>query len=118
MPCVVLDRLRVTPAELHRATGWEIKPEGACKGPQCVPLTGLTTAPDGTVDVLELAALMRMPIAVDDKHGLWALGPVSGGHVLDSATMPELALSDFDGQPFDVAGLRGRKVLLLASASW
>jgi hypothetical protein len=27
-------------------------------------------------------------------------------------------LPDFDGKPFDVASLRGRKVLLLAWASW
>jgi hypothetical protein len=115
---VVLDRPRVTPEELHRATGWEIKPEGACRGPECVPLPGLALGAGGTVDVREFAGLMRMPVAVDDPYGLWALGPASGGRVLESARLPELVLSDFDGRPFDAGSLRGRKVLLLAWASW
>ena len=43
---------------------------------------------------------------------MWAIGPESGGRVLDSARMPDLVLPDFGGQPFDVASLRGRKVLV------
>ncbi len=115
---VLVDRLSLTPDELRDATGWEIKPEGACKGSACVPLPGLTIGPGGNLDVREFAQHMRMPIAVDEPHGLWALGPPSGGHVLSTAQLPELALPDFDGRPFDIAGLRGRKVLLLAWASW
>jgi hypothetical protein len=118
MPRVLLDRLTVAPADLHHATGWEIKPEGACKGSQCVPLPGFTAGPGGEVDVREFAAHMRMPIAADDTHGLWALGPPSGGHVLGTADFPELVLAGFDGAAFDVGALRGRKVLLLAWASW
>jgi hypothetical protein len=118
MPCVLLDRLDVTPDQLRNATGWEIKPEGACRGERCVPLPGLSLTADGSLDVREFAAHMRMPIAADEAHGLWALGPPSGGHVLESAHLPELVLPDFDGSAFDVGSLRGRKVLLLAWASW
>jgi hypothetical protein len=32
--------------------------------------------------------------------------------------MPELVLRDFDGDAFDLASLRGRKVVLIAWASW
>jgi hypothetical protein len=60
-----------------------------------------------------------MPLAHDDAHGLWALGPRSGDRrVLDSTEMPDLVLDDFDGGAFDFATLRGRKVVLLAWASW
>jgi len=38
--------------------------------------------------------------------------------VLDDAVLPEIVLADFEGGSFDLAGLRGRKVLLLAWASW
>jgi peroxiredoxin len=38
--------------------------------------------------------------------------------VLDSNRMPELVLPDFDGGAFDLASLRGRKVVLIAWASW
>jgi peroxiredoxin len=38
--------------------------------------------------------------------------------VLDGTEMPDLVLEDFDGGAFDFATLRGRKVVLLAWASW
>jgi hypothetical protein len=115
---VLLDRLPMTADEIHAATGWEIKPEGACKGDECVPLTGLPLATDGGVDIVTFAERMGMPLAVDEKHGVWALGPRGGGHVLAGAELPELVLSDFQGNAFDLANLRGRKVLVIAWASW
>ena len=115
---MLLERVDVTPAELHRATGWEITPRGACRGDRCVPLPGLEVGDDGRLDVREFAERMQMPVATDEEAGLWALGPPSGGRVLDSAEMPDIVLPDFDGGRFDMASLRGRKVLLLAWASW
>jgi hypothetical protein len=113
-----LDQLALTPAELHERTGWEIKPEGACLGEVCVPLPGVEPRADGTLDVGAFAGLMDMPLAHDQKHGLWALGPRAGGHVLASADAPDIVLEDFSGNAFDVASLRGKKVLLIAWASW
>ncbi len=114
---MILDALGLTPAQLHRQTGWELKPEGACKEDRCVPVPGLDTA-GGRVDVREFAARLGMPIAHDAAHDLWALGPESGGRVLASARFPELTLSDLNGDTLDFATLRGRKVLLLAWASY
>lgn len=37
---MIIDTLDIGPDEFGRATGWEIKPEGACKGEVCVPLGG------------------------------------------------------------------------------
>ena len=115
---MLLDRLDLSPTDLHRRTGWELKPEGACKDDVCVPLPALETGPDGTIDVRAFADYLGMPLARDDKHGLWALGPRAGGRVLASEVAPEIVLDDFDGNAFDVASLRGRKVLLVAWASW
>jgi hypothetical protein len=115
---VLLDRLDLTPTELHRKTGWEIKPEGACQGDVCVPLPGVEQRSDGTIDVSAFAERLGMPIARDEAHEVWALGPRAGGHVLASATAPDIVLDDFNGKAFDVATLRGRKVLLIAWASW
>jgi len=115
---VIIDRLNMTADEFHRLTGWELKPEGACKDERCVPLAAPVPDAGGRLDVAGLADGLHMPMAHDGTHGLWALGPESGGRFLDSARMPDLALPDFGGQVFDVASLRGRKVLLLAWASW
>jgi hypothetical protein len=115
---MVLDRLELTPHELYEQTGWEIKPEGACRDEICVPLDGVEQGPDGTIDVVAFAERMGMPIARDEKHGVSALGPRAGGPVLTSEKAPPIVLEDFDANPFDLATLRGRKVLLVAWASW
>ena len=115
---MIVDHLAVTDDEFQQLTGWEIKPEGACKDERCVPLaTGVRDA-DGLLDLAAVVSRLGMPIADDEEHGLWAIGSESGGRVLESARMPDVVLPDFGGQPFDVASLRGRKVLLLAWASW
>lgn len=109
--------MELTPEKLHQRTGWELKPEGACKDDRCVPMVDLAVK-DGRIDVGDFASRLAMPVAHDDKHKLWALGPESGGRVLKSARFPDLVLSDFDGNPFDMGTLRGRKVLLVAWASY
>ena len=116
---MVLDRLDVTAEEFAAATGWKLEPRGACQDDVCVPLPPLDVDGDGRIDAAAVAECLGMPIAHDETHGLWALGPRSGDRrVLDSARMPELVLSDFDGNPFDLASLRGHKVVLVAWGSW
>jgi hypothetical protein len=116
---VITDSLHVTPDEFEAASGWAIKPEGACQDEVCVPLPPLERDADGRIDVRVVAEPLGMPIAHDEAHGLWALGPRSGDRkVLDSVRMPPLVLPDFDGGAFDVASLRGKKVVLIAWASW
>ncbi len=117
---MILDRLELTSAELADGTGWELKPEGLCRDERCVPFPdpdGERTAP-GVVDVRAVAERLRMPLVADDRHGLWALGPEASGRVLDSAQLPPIVLPDADGVPFDVASLRGSKVVIAAWASW
>jgi hypothetical protein len=114
---MILDTMELTAEQLHQRTGWELKPEGACKDDRCVPMGDLAVD-DGRIDVAEFASRLGMPVAHDDTHRLWALGPESGGRVLDSAQFPDVVLSDFDGNPFDLGTLRGRKILLVAWASY
>jgi hypothetical protein len=114
---MILESLALSKDELAAQTGWELKPEGACKGDRCVPMEDLALGSD-VVDVAAFAKRLGMPIAHDERHGLWALGPESGGRVLASAQFPDLVLSDFEGGSFDTARLRGRKVLLIAWASY
>ena len=112
-------RLDLTADEFEQATGWAIKPEGACRDAVCVPLPALEPDTAGRIDATVVAERLGMPIAHDEPHDLWAFGPRSGDRrVLDSARMPDLVLRDFDGDDFDVATRRGRKVVLIAWASW
>jgi len=109
---MLLERLDVDAAELAARTGWEIKPEGACKGDVCVPL------PDGPLDARVLSERLGMALVADEQHGLWALGPESGGRVLTSARMPDLELPDRHGRPFSLRSLRGTRIVMVAWASW
>ena len=116
---MVLEQLQLTPDQIAAATGWEIKPEGACQDDVCVPLPPLARDADDRIDATVVAERLGMPVAHDEAHGLWALGPRSGDRkVLDDVRMPALVLPDFDGGAFDVASLRGKKVVLIAWASW
>jgi hypothetical protein len=111
---VILERPDVTPDELKARTGWEIRPEGACKADRCVPLP-----PNGErVDAAVLSQRLGMALVHDEEHSLWALGPESGGRALLSAALPEITLPDRQGSPFSLASLQGTKVLMVAWASW
>lgn len=116
---MLLERLDVTPEEFAAGTGWALKPEGACLGDICVPMPADSRRADGRVDVTVASERLRMPLVHDEAHGVWALGPASvTGTALASAEAPPLTLPDVDGNPFDLASLHGRKVLLVAWASW
>ncbi len=111
---MILDRLDIDANAFHGGTGWEIKPEGACKGDVCVPL-----APTPGFDLAAVADRLGMALVHDDELALWALGPSSlGGRALVTAEAPELVLDDLDGNEFHLSSLRGQKVLLVAWAPY
>jgi hypothetical protein len=108
---MLLDRLDVSPAEFGRLTGWEIKPEGACKGETCVPLGG---QPFTVTNAAE-----RLGMALIQDEQLWALGPETlTGQVLTTTDTSDFALPDLDGKPFQLSSLLGQKVLVVAWAPY
>lgn len=113
---MLLRSLTIPRSEFEAGTGWQLKPEGACKGEVCIPLPDL---PGDDVDVAALAEAMGLPLVGAPEHGLWALGPESiGGRALLTAEAPDLRLPDLEGREFALSSLRGRKVLLYAWAPY
>ncbi len=111
---MILDSLDVSAETFAAETGWQIKPEGACKGDLCVPLG----RPSG-FDLLATAERLGMAVVPDEANGLWAVGPDAvGGRALTSAEAAELVLDDLDGRPFALSSLRGLKVLLISWAPY
>ena len=110
---MLVDTLTVDAKAFHAGTGWEIKPEGACKGEVCVPL------PDAG-DMAAVAASLGMPVVHDERHGLWALGPATvGGRALATAQAPDLALPLVQRDAvWRLAGQRGRRTVIVAWAPW
>jgi AhpC/TSA family len=116
---MILESLDVNAAAFEARTGWEIKPEGACKGDACVPLPP-GAASGGQLDARILSEKLGMSLIADEGQKLWALGPETAitGRALTSAAAPDISLPDLDGNLFRLADLRGRKVVLVSWASW
>ena len=113
---MLLRSLNIPRSEFEAGTGWTLKPQGACQGEVCIPLSQPAGDP---VDVARVAGEIGMPLAASPEHGLWALGPASiGARALASAEAPDLRLPNLDGEEFRLSSLRGRKVLLYAWAPY
>ena len=109
---MILDTIDIDADQFGTGTGWEIKPEGACKGDVCV------TLPDG-FSLSSAAERLGMALVHDEAQGVWALGPESlSGRALVTAQAPDLVLPDLDGNEFHLASLRGKKIVLVAWAPY
>ena len=114
---MILDRLTTSVADFARSTGWDPKPEGLCRGEVCVPAPGALNG--DTVDVKIAADRLGMPIVESPEHGVYALGPATlGGKALATATAPDPEFVTYDGSPFTLSSLRGKKVILVAWSSY
>ena len=112
---MILDSPSVSVATLEEQTGWAVKAQAACRGSMCIPLAAQGT----TLAVSVLADDLGMGVVHDQRHGLWAVGPSTvSGRALESADAPDFTLPDLTGRPFRFSSLRGRKVVLVAWASW
>jgi hypothetical protein len=116
---VIVDHLPVTADEFAAGTGWEIKPEGACKADVCVPLASANGTDAAGFDAVAAAERLGMAVVHDPTAGLWAFGPESlGNRALVSADAPELVLPDVDGNEFRLSSLRGQKVVIVSWAPY
>lgn len=109
--------------DFSAATGWAIEERGLCRGTVCVPAPDLIAGGndgDGRIDVLAAAERLGMPVEHDTVHGVWALGPATvTGHALSSARADfPTDLLDRNGDRFDFESLRGRRIVMVAWASW
>jgi hypothetical protein len=111
---VIVTDLDVTQEVFEAGTGWEVKPEGACKGDVCVPLDQ-----SGGFDLTSTTERLRMAVVHDEGEGLWAIGPESlGDRALVTAEAPELVLPDLDGNELRLSTLRGQKVVIVSWAPY
>ncbi len=111
------ETVRLSPPAIRAALGWELKPEGLCRDGTCIPLRGASA---GDVDLVALAAALDRPLAIDVAERTAVLGASAAarGARLASLDAPDFALPDLAGRTHRLTDYRGRKVLLLAWASW
>lgn len=111
------ERVLISAAELEWATGWELKPEGLCRGDVCVVLREPVDADGGRVDLdAVVRALGRsMAISVEGAVAAIAGDPMGTG---ETNPIDILELPDVNGELVRMADTAGRKRLLIAWASW
>lgn len=115
------DRLLVATVDLREATGWELKPEGLCRGDVCVPVAdpGALVEQSGLVDLAALADALHIHHVVDAEEAVAAFDRVTpASQPRDALDATDFTLPDLDGRPVTLSEFDGRKKLLLAFASW
>jgi hypothetical protein len=115
------DRLLVDAGALPGLIGWELKPEGLCRGDVCVPVRdACALTHDGGVDLAAVAHALGRHSVIDPAAGIAAMALPSEERRrgLDALEAPSFALNDLDGVPHSLAEWRGTKKLLVAFATW
>jgi hypothetical protein len=119
------DDLWVTLADLKRATGFVIKPQGICRDELCFPIprgrrSAFLSRQRSTTwfNLSEFARLLRQPVARDVE--VWYFGPRAEeqNSFTKSLVAPNFTLPDMNGKLHSLRDFRGKKVLLLTWASW
>jgi len=108
--------------------GWELRPEGACRGDVCVPIPKARerdfvrddTKAGRLFNLTELAALRRQPVARSERGDVFAIGEASDdrARLLRGGEAPDFALPDLAGRIHRLSEHRGKKVFLVSWASW
>ncbi len=119
--------LWVTLADLTRATGFVVKPQGVCREELCFPLPkngkGDFLVRRGKVTWFNLSAFARLvnqPVARDEKLAAWCFGPrpEAQNAYLQTLKAPNFTLPDPSGKLHSLSDFRGKRVLLITWASW
>ncbi len=113
--------VRFETAPVLSALGWTRKPEGLCQGEVCIPIghrPELIT--DQGLDLVALGDVLGRPVAIDATESIVSLGAPTDDHgqELLSGRAPEFVLPDLTGKEYSLSSFKGKKVLLIAYASW
>jgi hypothetical protein len=119
------DNLWMPVGQLQAATGWELRPEGACRGDVCVPIPRgregefLRERP-ARFNLAGLARLLGQPVVHDDAHSVWSFGESAADRssAMRSLQAPDFTLPDLEGRPHSLSDYRGKKIFLVFWASW
>jgi peroxiredoxin len=109
----------IVPSEaLAAATGWEVKPEGLCRGEVCVPLFGRSVPATGPVELTGWAEALGLLAVLDGDVAAVVPSGAARADALRDGLAPPLELHDVHGNPVSLEDYAGRKRVLTTWASW
>ena len=115
------ERVLLDAAAVRDRLGWEVHDGLLCNESMCIPLAEESAVVrDGAIDLAGLAGAMDRALAVDLDERAAFLGSSARerGQALGSQHAPDFSLPDLSGRQHTLAEQRGKKVLLVAWASW
>jgi len=115
------ERVRLEPAALKDALGWEVHHGLLCSDAVCIPLADEAALVSGSgIDLEGFARALDRALAVDVAERAAFLGGSARARAqaLASQQAPDFTLPDLDGRPHSLGQHRGKKILLVAWASW
>lgn len=112
--------------QIERINGFSVKPQGLCRAEVCIPIRPddpkLFRERDGErlFDVERFAARIGQAVAADRERKVWSFGPATSIEAtpLADGKAPDFAVPDRTGKIVHLSDFRGKKVMLLAWASW
>jgi hypothetical protein len=114
-------RVLLSAEALRDALGWELHEGTLCNDAMCVPLpAGSRLGEGGVFDLAEVAATLDRPLALDIEARAAFLGASAGerAQTLGSLMAPDFTLPDLAGRSHTLSSYRGKKVFMVAWASW
>jgi hypothetical protein len=114
-------RVLLEPGSLRDALGWEVHDGLLCNDAMCVPVADEgALVREGGIDLDAFAGALDRPLAVDLEERAACLGASARerAQALGSQQAPDFTLPDLAGREHALSAHRGRKILLVAWASW
>ena len=107
-------------ADLAVVTGWVSKPEGWCRGAECIPASVIGDVAQARANpAAEVADALGAAFAIDGDHRIAVIGNRhDAASTLESGIAPDVELLGLDGEPHQLFEQSTGKTLLVAFASW
>ena len=115
------EQVLLEPGSLEDALGWEIHDGLLCNDAMCIPLADEgALVRDGGIELDAFARALDRPLAVDLEERAACLGASARerAQALASQHAPDFTLPDLAGRSHSLSEHRGKKILLVAWASW
>jgi hypothetical protein len=117
------DGLLISPEDLPRVNGFELKPQGACYADMCVPMNEHLLVEQGGKQWFDLAAfadLLGQPYVADKDANVWSFAeiPARRDSMMVDGMAPDFEVTDRAGKVIRMTDLKGKKALIVTWSSW
>jgi hypothetical protein len=115
--------LLISPEDLSRINGFELKPEGACYEDLCIPLNQnlfVTESGKQWFNLAAFAELLEQPYVVDHEAKVWSFSeiPAKRQNMMVNGMAPDFEVIDREGKVIRMADFKGKKALIVTWSSW